>query len=242
MEIYQRVSLGTYPLHPYTNKWRQFVKGNDSKELVTYGHETGERAGALNAQKSKLQIKQHDSMKNAIRYINATTKTWMEAGFVENNYPALGKEPIYEGAIETKFHSGVNWYKSEMKNRLDISQVEKLEADHGIQLPFHFKHYLRLFNGRKYNQYNMAFRLTEGAYVKMKAFYNIEELNAQLEKASPSVQKVKWLNIGFTINDEILKLNIDAQSPDFGNLSITNKKGEIQDLKTQFADFIRITV
>ena len=41
ISINQRTALETYPVHPYQNRWRFFRKGDEVKEMVIYGNETG---------------------------------------------------------------------------------------------------------------------------------------------------------------------------------------------------------
>ena len=158
-EIYQRVSINTYPINPYQNIWRRFSDGNEVFELVSYGNETGENKYPINQERAALNIVSHKNLIERIKYVHNKSKEWIEAGYREKLVKEKFKEKIYPEAIETAFHSGIAAYHSEQKNRLEIQQIEAFERKYGIQLPFHFKHYLRLFNGRKYNKYRMNFHI-----------------------------------------------------------------------------------
>lgn len=254
-EIYQRVSDFDYPINPYVNKWRQFSDGKDWKEIVLYGHETGERIYADHAEKPALNLIQHSSLSAAMKYVQSTSKKWIETGYREKQLSRPNKEVIYEGAIETDFHSGINYYPKELKNRLTIDKVKLFEQNFNIQLPFHFKHYLRLFNGRKYNQYKMKFRINENLHLQVKDFFNLEELRAILNEAikikksnwqqffssmknKAPISELSWLDIGTLEKGGLLCLNVDLKSKDYGGLAIKKDTGEYENLNIQFSKFI----
>ena len=151
-------------------------------------------------------------------------------------------KPIYEGAIETKFHSGEHWYYNEQANRLSIDKILEFEKQNKISLPFYFKHYLRLFNGRKYNNINMSFSVG-GEYLKIKEFYNLDEINASLRSSSESFfgklfknnNNLEWLDIGI-IEEENKKLSLNLIS---SNLAIKENDDNYIELNVDFENFIR---
>lgn len=254
-ELYQRVSDFDYPVNPYANKWRQFSDGKDWKEIVLYGHETGERIYTDHAKKPSLNLIQHSSLSAAMKYVQSTSKKWIEAGYREKQLSRPNHEVIYEGAIEADFHSGIDYYSKEQKNRLTSDKIERFEQNFNIQLPFHFKHYLRLFNGRKYNQYKMKFRIHENLYLQVKDFFNMNELSSMLNEAIKNkksnlqqffssmknkapLSDLTWLDIGTLEEGDLLSLNVDHKSKDYGGLAIKKVNGEYENLNIQFSVFV----
>ncbi len=242
LDIYQRVSLETYPVYPYLNKWRYFKKDSLIEEIVSYGNETGKKTSEQSIE--NLNITKHNSLFDRLKYeLNESIKL-IERGFTEFLPNEICDTPIYEGAIETKFHSGQHWYSNEQNNRLDILEIEKFEKKYAIKLPFYFKHYLRLFNGRKYNNINLNFSIGNGQYIKVKEFLNYEELEALVNKKSSngiikSLLKKnnypdKWLQIGKDESEKEILINLDSSI-----VGIQKENGEINPFNITFKEFIK---
>jgi len=239
ISIFQRVSLITYPVYPYTNKWRFFTKGDDFVEFVSYGNETAE----MSSNSSNHSLKEHKTLFDTLKYEQERTLELYELGFSEFLSNNKTNKPIYEGAIETKFHSGEHWYYNEQRNRLSIDEISEFERENKLSLPFHFKHYLRLFNGRKYNNINMCFNIgTE--YLKMKEFYNLDEIRDTLKSSTESFlsklfkslksNSLQWLDIGITEEgNKKLSLNLTTSK-----LAIKENGKDYKELKVDFENFI----
>ncbi|WP_010136306.1 hypothetical protein [Ochrovirga pacifica] len=185
IDIFQRVSLETYPVYPYYNRWRYFKKENIIKEFVCYGNETGLKNSTDNIE--NLKIVEHKTLLDTLKFELEQTNNLVNDGFVEYLSDTNDNTPIYTGAIETKFHSGQHWYYNEQANRIEILKIINLEKEYNIKLPFHFKHYLRLFNGRKYNNINLNFNIGNGEFLKVKEFFNFEELKEILSQKTKKV-------------------------------------------------------
>lgn len=241
LDIYQRVSLKPYPVYPYFNRWRFFKKDNDCIEFVRYGNETGE--GSTDS--GQLQLIQHPSLAATMKYELQRSLQLREEGYEEFLPETTCTKPIYEGAIETRFHSGEHWYNKEMENRLSLDSINQFEKEYKLSLPFHFKHYLRLFNGRKYNNINLFFPTGNG-YLKVKEFYNFDELKkAAPVPASVSLFKkflsgnkttaIHWLDIA-VLSEESKKLSLHLET---GNLAIKENEGIYRALGVDFETFIK---
>ena len=241
LTIYQRVSLKPYPVYPYINRWRYFKKGNEIIEFVRYGNETGEGHSGS----GDLQLKQHPSLSATMKYEMQRTLELSIAGYEEFLPGNTKPKPIYEGAIETLFHSGEHWYRKEMESRLSLDVIHQFEKQYKLRLPFHFKHYLRLFNGRKYNHINMNFPTGNG-YLKVKEFYNLDELrNALPAPVSQSFFKklltgskthtISWLDIA-RLTDETKKLSLHLET---GKLAIKENDSMYHELGVDFETFIK---
>lgn len=249
-EIFQRLRTITYPVNPYQNKWRVLTNGNEVFEIVNYANETGERTYFLNSNTQKLNTIVHNNLLEAIRYVKNQTEIYIAKGFQEQQI--LKTESIYEEAIEVGFHSGVHWYSNEQQNRLQIQIVNNFEDKFKIKLPFYFKHYLRLFNGRKYNNYMTNFYIGNNRYMRVTEFYNIDELTEQLENKAKNSKSswignifnknehvVEWLKIATINSTEILMLNLNSNSCEFGNLAVFHtEKESYTPLEISFKDFV----
>lgn len=240
LNIFQRVVLKTYPVYPYINKWRHFKKDGDTLKFVSYGNETAERA----ANASTQIIKEHKTLFDTLKYEQTRTLELMGSGYTEFLPDKPLHDPIYEGAIETRFHSGQHWYYEEQENRLDIKQIAEFENLCHISLPFYFRHYLRLFNGRKYNLINQYFS-TGREFLKVREFYNLDELKNQLTSKSPGTflgslfnksvdKKTEWLDIAvLEEQDKKLSLNLSTSK-----LAI-RENNKLQELDVNFENFIK---
>jgi|GEM_PF-4337306 len=236
--IFQRVSLITYPVFPYSNKWRFLKKADETIEFVRYGNETFE----MSSNSANQTLNEHKTLFDTLKYEQKRTLELVELGFTEFLTDTICNKPIYEGAIETKFHSGEHWYYNEQQNRLSIDKILEFEKQNKISLPFYFKHYLRLFNGRKYNNINMYFYVG-GEYLKIKEFYNIDEIKDSLRSSSESFfgklfknkNNLEWLDIGI-IEDENKKLSLNLTS---SNLAIKENDNNYTELNIDFENFIR---
>lgn len=228
LSIYQRVSLVTYPVYPYINKWRYFKKGDEVIEFVSYGNETLEIAIGSAAQ----NIKEHKTLFDTLKYEQTRTLELIELGYTEYLLERKTTKPIYEGAIETKFHSGEHWYYNEQQNRLSPETIVAFEKEYDLRLPFHFKHYLRLFNGRKYNNINMYFE-AGGHFVKVAAFYNLNEIKHSISHQPDN--SLQWLDIGILEKDgKKLSLNLISSK-----LAIKENDRSYKELEVDFETFIR---
>ena len=98
-ELFQRSFNNTFKFNPYINRWRLFSNDNDSFEIVTYGHETGQRTFGASQTKKALKILQHKDVLDALKYVQKQSEIWIENGFRE--YPTRNLGPIYDGAIES---------------------------------------------------------------------------------------------------------------------------------------------
>ena len=242
LDIYQRVKLETYPVYPYQNKWRFFKNGDVVKEFVSYGNETGQKLSTENIK--DLNIQKHPDLFNRLKFELEQTNKFIEDGYIEFIPEEPCRTPIYEGAIETKFHSGQHWYTNELNDRLEISQIESIERQYKIILPFHFKHYLRLFNGRKYNNINLNFPIGNGKHLKIKEFFNLEELEIHLKGQSNnsfllSLFKKKsnqnnWIAIGTTADDKSLIIDLESSI-----VGIKESDEKINSLDISFEEFIK---
>lgn len=242
LDIYQRVSLETYPVYPYLNKWRYFKKNNLIEEIVSYGNETGKKTSEQSIE--NLKISKHKTLFDRLKYELDESIKLIERGFIEFLPKKTSNTPIYEGAIETKFHSGQHWYSNEQSNRLDISEIESFEKKYAIKLPFYFKHYLRLFNGRKYNNINLNFSIGNGKYIKVKEFLNYEELEILVSKQAnngiikslfkKSNYPEKWLQIGKDDNENKILINLDSSI-----VGLQKENGEINPFNITFEEFIK---
>ena len=238
LSIFQRVSLITYPVYPYSNKWRFFKKGDKTIKFVSYGNETAETS----SDSANQTFEEHKTLFNALKYEQKRTLELIELGFTEFLTDTKRNKPIYEGAIETKFHSGEHWYYNEQANRLSIDKILEFEKQNKISLPFYFKHYLRLFNGRKYNNINMYFSVG-GEYLKIKEFYSLDEIKDSLRSSSESFfgklfkkkNNLEWLDICI-IDDENKKLSLNLRS---SNLAIKENDDNYIELNVDFENFIR---
>lgn len=240
LSIYQRVALITYPVYPYINKWRFFKKDKEIIEFVSYGNETSE----ISSIELNRISKEHKNLLDTLKHEQNRALELIQAGFKEFLPETKINKPIYEGAIETKFHSGEHWYYNEQKHRLSIDKLSEFERQYKIALPYHFKHYLRLFNGRKYNNINMNFNI--GAeYVKVKEFYDLEEIRQSFSNKSKQTffsnlflnnkpKKLQWLDIGILDDNRLLSINLDTSK-----LAIKNTEGNYKELKVDFETFIR---
>lgn len=229
LSIYQRVSLITYPVYPYLNKWRLFNKAGEIIEFVSYGNETLE----ISSDSSVQEIKEHKTLFDTLKYEQTRTLELIELGYTE--YLPEGKitKTIYEGAIETEFHSGEHWYYKEQENRLSLESLLDFEKEYDLQLPFHFKHYLRLFNGRKYNNINMYFG-TGGHFLKVATFYSLEEIKQSIND-EPNNSLIQWLDIGVLEKDgKKLSLNLATSK-----LAIKENNNSYNELDIDFETFIR---
>lgn len=242
LDIYQRVSLETYPVYPYLNKWRYFKKNNLIEEIVSYGNETGKKTSEQSIE--NLKTTKHNTLFDRLKYeLDESTKL-IERGFIEFLPKKTSNTPIYEGAIETKFHSRQHWYSNEQNNRLNLSKIENFEKKHAIKLPFHFKHYLRLFNGRKYNNINLNFSIGNGKYIKVKEFLNYEELEILVNKQTnngiikslfkKSNYQKKWLQIAKEDNNNKILINLDSSI-----VGLQKENGEITSFNITFEEFIK---
>lgn len=241
LDIFQRVCLKPYPVYPYFNRWRFFKKDNDCIEFVRYGNETGEGAPGS----GPLQLKQHPSLAATMKYELQRSLELTEEGYEEFLPESPCTKPIYEGAIETRFHSGEHWYNKEMENRLSLDSINQFENEYTLSLPFHFKHYLRLFNGRKYNNINLFFPTGSG-YLKVKEFYNLDELRntAPAPAHVPFFKKllsgnkttaIHWLDIA-RLTEENKKLSLHLET---GNLAIKENEDTYTALGVDFETFIK---
>jgi hypothetical protein len=228
LSVFQRVSLVTYPVYPYLNKWR-FFQGHDHViEFVRYGNETGEKWAADPI--GGIKITAHKTLIDALRYEQSRCLELNLQGYTEFLPEQEGSTPLYEGAIETRFHSGEAWYYSEQKGRLDLDTISSFEKRCSIRLPYHFKHYLRLFNGRKYNNINLYFFAGNG-YLKVREFFNIEELEQKL----PKTKDITWIEIAtLEKNREILLLRLSDSL-----LGIKDNDGNLRELPIDFETFIK---
>jgi hypothetical protein len=244
LTIYQRVSLITYPVYPYINKWRFFRKAYETIEFVSYGNETAE----ISSVTGKRTLKEHKTLFEALKYEQVRTLELVTLGYFEFLTDTKSLKRIYEGAIETKFHSGEHWYYNEQQNRLSIAEILEFERQNQISLPFHFKHYLRLFNGRKYNNINMYFCIGDD-YLRVKEFYNFDEIKQNVNRgtsdsafssivnyfSSNKKQKEQWLDIG-DLYDENKKLSLNLTT---SKLAISERNKIHKELDVDFEFFIR---
>jgi hypothetical protein len=238
LSIFQRVSLITYPVYPYTNKWRFFKNSDETIMFVSYGNETAETSSYSATQ----TFKEHKTLFDTLKYEQKRTLELIGLGFTEFLTDTKRNKPIYDGAIETKFQSGEYWYYNEQLNRLSIDKILEFEKQNKISLPFYFKHYLRLFNGRKFNNINMYFNVG-GEYLKIKEFYNIDEIKDSIRSSSDSFfgklfknkNKLEWLDIGI-IEGENKQLSLNLTS---SNLAIKENDNDYTELNIDFENFIR---
>jgi hypothetical protein len=221
--IYQRASLITYPVYPYINKWRYFKKDNVIIEFVSYGNETNE----ISSNSSTQNLKEHKTLFDTLKYEQERTLELTKQGFKEFLDDKRENNPIYEGAIETKFWSGEHWYYNEQQNRLSIEEIIEFENQKNISLPFYFKHYLRLFNGRKYNNINMNFYVG-GDSIKIKEFYNLDEIKKLYTNGAQS------LDIGI-LDDESKKLSLNLTT---SKLALRENDKYIKEFNVDFETFI----
>lgn len=241
LSIFQRVSLITYPVYPYANKWRFFKKGKEVIEFVSYGNETAE----ISSLASSRTYTEHKTLLDTLKHEQKRTLELTKLGFKEFLMDTKINKPIYEGAIETKFHSGEHWYYKEQQSRLNIDKLVDFERQNSITLPFYFKHYLRLFNGRKYNNINMHFDIG-GEYLKVKEFYNLDEIKQSLSNisshtffsnlfASKKRNNLQWLDIA-SLDESNRRLSLNLAT---SKLAIKDNDGNYKELNTDFETFIR---
>lgn len=185
-------------------------------------------------------------MFDSLKYELKRSLELISNGYKEYLADTKCKTPIYEGAIETRFHSGEHWYSNEQKSRLSLDKINDLEKLYNISFPYHFKHYLRLFNGRKYNNINLNFNIGED-YLKIKDFSDFQEIELYIKTRLRQnlIDKIKsiikretnellWLKIAITDKDDELLLNLENSK-----LGLKSIDGNIKELDVDFSHFIQ---
>lgn len=171
-------------------------------------------------------------MKERLLWEKDKSDKLINLGFQEFFY-AKPKEKLHKEAIEFKFHSGIYWYDEKLKNRIDIVTIEKLEAKLDVTFPFHFKIYLKLLNDRKFNMYYSIFQINEVESIKIKEFYNINELEEM------NLKSQKWLKIALIDKEDDLVLAV-KNDRNLGKLRL-EKEGKILTLCFQNLFKMRLT-
>lgn len=207
-ELLQRINSDTYPVNPYLNKWRKFENQHSHIELAGWGNEVGIRQNS-----NSLSVIDKVTLKDRLLWEHSKSNELINEGYKEVFYENH-KEKIHPKAIEFRFHSGINWYSNELENRLSEETLKELENQLEVSLPFFFREYLRLFNGRKFNKYYSTFVKPDKTTIKIIAFYDIEEIrHKNIKKDTRSIvtklfnklpkEKLKWLKIAESEKGEI---------------------------------------
>lgn len=235
-ELYQRIKFNTYPFNPYDNKWRKFTKDNGTIEIVGWGNEVGERAD-----NGELIITNKHNLLKRLKWEKLKSDQLINDDYYEVYYEDH-EEQIRKEAIEFSFHSGTSWYYNEQKNRLQESDLISLESELRIQLPFYFRQYLKLLNGRKFNRHKMKFTIDKSNFIKIEEFYNIEELKLENQisissDVSKKKEKIEWLKIART--ESFVELKIGVMEHNNGALQLYFPTGEILYLDPTFENFIK---
>jgi len=223
-ELYQRVNLILHPVDPYRNTWRKFIKENNAIEIGSWGNEIAERVND-----GELLISNKVNLLDRLKWEKQKSDELINDNYSEIYYEDH-KEQIHKDAIEFPFVSGAWWYKKELEHRLHEQDILDFESELKIKLPFFFRHYLRLFNGRKFNKHNMNFAIDEKNDIKLEEFYNIEELKLKNEISTT------WLAIART--EGFIELKIGVAEENNGKLQLDFPNGEKGDLEITFEELV----
>lgn len=239
IELFLRANQTGYPFNPYQNYWRYFEKGDEFTEIVTYECATGIRYGKLSERPTAevKQMKQYENPKSALMYLTDFTNQVIFNGWEEKLRPLSLPEMVHSAAYDFDFWTGVAWFRGdEQKNRLKTEDLLKFEENHDIKLPDAFFQYLRLFNGRQYNDYHLYFPIDDLYNVRVQKFYTLEELNSLALLTLPKNPDFLW--IGLLDLGEDLGICVQKQSHDYGKIAI-DKEGDIQICDYSFEKFAR---
>lgn len=212
VELLLRASQLGYPFNPYKNYWRYFEKDDEFIEIVTYECATGVRSGKISERLTAevQQIIQHEKPKSALMHLTEFTNQAIFNGWEEKLRPLGLPAMMNKSAYDFEFWTGINWFEGdEQKNRLKKEDIMRFEKHHGIELPDAFFQYLRLFNGRQYNNYHLYFPINDLYTVKVEKFYTLDELNKSASSTLAKNPNYLWIG------------NLEANS----RLGICIKKG-----------------
>jgi hypothetical protein len=193
---------------------------------VTYECATGIRSGKRSEHLTAevTQIKQHDNSKSALMHVTDFTNRVILEGWEEKFRPAGLPERMHSTAYDFEFWTGVSWYHGEEeKNRLKAADIRKFEEDQRIKLPSAFFHYLRLFNGRQYNNHHLYFPVNDLYTVHVKKFYTLEELSQSAPTNLRENPAVLW--IGSLQSGESLGICIQKENSDYGKVVTGSNTG-----------------
>jgi hypothetical protein len=242
VEIYLRACQIGYPFNPYQNYWRYFEKGNQFMEIVCYENTTGIRTGPFSERHTaklnqviKHKDPRHYDSKVALKYLTEFTNKMINEGWQEKLRPLDMPSKMHEEAFDFEIWTGVSW-NNEQANTLPIERMKAFEEKHGITLPRSFFHYLRLLNGRQYNQHNMCFPIDNLYNVDVQQFFTIEELDALAGTTIPKNPDFLW--IGELKDKRLLGISIDEQSGTFGQMAISEQE-KVQICDYQFEVFAK---
>jgi hypothetical protein len=237
IELYLRASQTGYPFNPFKNYWRYFEKGDEFMEIVTYELSTGIRSGKK-ASRNLVQINQvvrHKNSELALKHITGFTNQMIFDGWEERLRPLDMPERMHENAFDFDIWTGIHWSK-EQTNMLPEERVKNFEEQFKIQLPKSFFHYLRLLNGRQYNSHNMFFPIDDMYTVKVKKFFNIEELESMAKASLQKDNKHLW--IGELVNEKRLGISINKESDTYGRI-VLGDNGKIEVCDYSFEKFAK---
>ncbi|MBT1706313.1 hypothetical protein [Chryseosolibacter indicus] len=221
IELFLRAGQFGYPFNPYKNYWRYFEKGDEFTEIVTYECATGIRSGKLSERfaAAVTGVTQHDNSKSALMEVTRFTNERIFTGWQEKFRPAGMPERMHNNAYDFEYWTGVSWYAGEeQKSRLKAEEVVRFENTYRIKLPGAFFHYLRLFNGRQYNNHYLYFPINDLRTVKVKKFYTLEELDRIAASSLSEDPNVLW--IGLLDPDASLGICVQDSSKDYGKIVI----------------------
>jgi hypothetical protein len=219
IELYLRASQTGYPFNPYNNYWRYFEKENEFTEIVTYEFSIGIRTGKLSEKYTAAakQIAKYQNSKTALKHLTVFTNQMICEGWQEKLRPIGMPVQMHKDAYDFDIWTGTAW-TAEQTNFISERRLKEFEEKYNIRLPNSFFQYTRLLNGRQYNTYNMHFPINDKYTVKVKKFYNIDELHQTAKLTINKNPKHLW--IGELEDKRNLGISIDAQSIDYQKIVI----------------------
>ena len=221
VELYLRASQTGYPFNPFQNYWRYYERGDEFMEIVTYEFTISIRSGKKAAQQAATvqTIATYDNSRAALAHLTQFTNQQIEDGWEELFRPIGLPEKMHPYAFDYDLWTGINW-TPEQTNSIPTERVQQIETQFNIQLPKSFFHYLRLLNGRQYNNYHRHFPVDDLYTVQVRKFYHINELEEVAKVSLPRAPHHLW--IGELENDNLLGIVIDQQSAKYGHIVLVN--------------------
>ncbi len=237
IELFLRVSQSTYPFNPFNTYWRYFEKDGQIQEIGTYEFKTGIRKGQISGKvDSELtDIKIHKDSKDALLHIRYFTNEMINKGWQEKLRPLNLPSKFDKNAFQFVYWTGIN-RTEDQSTKLTEQEVTELEKFFGIKLPNSYFHYLRIFNGRQHNSYNMFFPIDDLYTIHIKKFYTIEELY-QYNKIE-TIRNSNNLIIGESVDSAKVGINLIEKTKSYGKITIQSD-GIIKECDYSFEIFAK---
>lgn len=222
VELFLRASQSSYPFNPYENYWRYFEKGDKFMEIGAYEFETGVRTGEKSngAKEGISGIVTHKDSRQFLLYIRDFINKIINEGWREKLRPINMPQKFNSRAFDFGYWTGMNW-SEDQSIKLTVEQVELFEKELGLKLPEVCFDFLRIFNGRRHNTYDMFFPINDMYTVQVKKFYTITELKEMSRLVNN--REFKCLILGELVDDRFIGVHVDEASSNYGKMVVVNK-------------------